>query len=361
MVLNLIVFAWIIFWYSHSRDTFDKPIKFFLLVLCILPTVLMLYGRELSGWGKDFNLYTEGAFYECVNNSNPIMLWQTSGLELGYCVFNWIITRFTDNIRVFTGLHQLLFIGCVIFAANSVKDKHSSIIYLFYFLFIYFSFSCTAYRQVMAVSTIIVGFVFYQERKWIPAFLCLLLAQSFHNSSIIVCIVPLLFYFIDRYEEKVYWLYFGVLAFIGVFYFFFTTSIGDIIVSISDKYEGYLNQDEEVKGIHYTDLVLYIYMYASTYFSDTLEKKRIHIVRLLLLLMLGFVFLGSLFETGNRVATNFAGIMLLCYLSLFDESYYKKIIFCILQLLVVSIFIYGVNRSGLNNTVPYISSFWGIE
>lgn len=108
--------------------------------------------------------------------------------EIGYLVYNKIVSCFSDNPQFFLAITALVCVGSV----SYVIYKYSSNIFLSFLVYVslgLFIFSFSGLRQAMAISISLIGMRFIVNRKKWHYLMAVLLAMSFHTSSIVLFFV----------------------------------------------------------------------------------------------------------------------------------------------------------------------------
>lgn len=83
----------------------------------------------------------------------------TNGVEYGYSVFNYLVSRFTNSINVFFFLLNLLTILFIILGLNVLGDKVNFELSIIIYYLLFWSGSLNVMRQSLAAS--IVFFCFF--------------------------------------------------------------------------------------------------------------------------------------------------------------------------------------------------------
>ena len=185
-----------------------NKINLFLCSAFIILIPAILAGLRDYSVGTDIKLHYQGIFNNALqfNRFSDFYKYMISKykdwLNIGYLIFTYIISRFTDN------LHWLLFFislfnGSFIYAALYKSRKRNSIFLgeLVYLTIIY-NESFNAVRQVMALSICLYALAFLFERKYVKYCLLMVLAYTFHTSSLIALSFPIIMFFINDNKAK---------------------------------------------------------------------------------------------------------------------------------------------------------------
>ncbi|MCI8428335.1 MAG: EpsG family protein [Lachnospira sp.] len=170
-----------------SEKTQSKLLKRILIILALLIPSILAGLRDYS-IGNDVLLYGNKWFERsCMYNSlfDFLEKAQEYSVDLGYATVNWCVSRFTDNPHFFYFVYELLQLSLLYFALKPFKDKISlPYAYLIYF-FCYYNDSLNILRQIMAIIFVLFAYKYVVSRKLIKFILVILLAFSFHSSSIV--------------------------------------------------------------------------------------------------------------------------------------------------------------------------------
>ena len=182
-----------VFCYLGYNNKFKKSVIFLAVVMLLLALVVgisdMLGGYDRYIYSELFDMLAEDYRNEHVNlRSSPIFLQYPK--ELGYTYLNLAISTIIQNRYIF-----ILIVTFIIYTLLFVSFKEYFENYpfgLILFLGLWFFFSFTYLRQVLAASVGFLSVRYVIQRKSIKFFLLVALAFSFHNSAIIL--LPLYFF-----------------------------------------------------------------------------------------------------------------------------------------------------------------------
>jgi hypothetical protein len=186
-----------------------------------------LFDGLADSWSKDINIENQQIF-------------KLFGSEIGYIYSNVLISFITSNRYIFVLLYTLV-AYCLFFRAISTQTNN----YLFatlIFLGLYFFYTFTYLRQVMAVAILWNSTKYIVDRKLIKFLLCVALAASFHNSA-------LLFF-------PVYWLCnrrYSITLILIVLACCFALGFADIPSAIFDMY-GDVSDNQDRASIYMDDV-----------------------------------------------------------------------------------------------------------
>lgn len=270
-------------------------------------------------------------------------------------------------------------LGFIIFSTISllcyryVIKKYSSsqtLSWYFYFTFppLFFQ-DCSTLRQAGAMGLFFVAFSFIQNRKYFVSFCLILLAISFHYSSVIGLLILLTSLF-KKFSRKLNATLFILSFFVGKI----LERLVSILVIGSDnlfanKLEWYINAD--FSGNSTFQYVLYMFNLLNLLYWKELNKMDPYAKLYITLINIGFI-LYNVFQFETQTATRFMAFFVLfgtllipAYRDLLSMSLKRPIshaflcsIMFLLQMILVSLYINAYNSRILDNPayIPY--QFW---
>ena len=358
MFFYFFIFVILLFQYNFYRNTNNK----ILFISCFIFPVLLAYCRDLQDFGKDINLYAIPTFLQASEFSDFIPFWIWNGNEIGYCALNWIVSRFTDDVRIYLGIHQIVVFLFIMLTAENIKSRKDALFFLAFYLLCFFNLSIVMFRQILSISVIMFITARYLSGHKKSFWIGFVFAQLFHNASIIAGIIPVLIWAVEKYHNHFKKICFLIIAFIVSLYVGFKTVFFQLALSVSDKYDNYFSQDD--MKTHKVDLVVWIGLFLCTLLSGARtenEKNGRNIVRAFTILYIGILMLGSLFETANRLSYNIMAPIILIFPQLFTTAVQRKRAYTIIFVLLISAYVFNSITEGIALTVPYKSRLLGIN
>ncbi len=134
--------------------------------------------------------------------------------EIGYFYLNRFIKLFSDNPQVFVGSVSVITNLGPFFVIYKKAEKPEMSIIL-YFLHNFYFMTFNTIRQSIAVSLILISYIFFDDAKYIRTLLFIVSAMFFHNSAVIF-FIAFIGYFVFKYIKKKRNI---MLLFLGVSYF----------------------------------------------------------------------------------------------------------------------------------------------
>lgn len=171
--------------------TKDKVKKNTYLIICGLCIILVMGLRSRFSGTGDTDVYY--SFFESVRNNAQTLSEQISKAidgksllfsEVGFTIYVWLLAQ------VFTSGQWLLIISAIIMTVCTLRfiSKYSEDIVLSTIMFLtlgLFTFNMNGLRQCLAMSICLFAYDFIKQKKFIPFVLIILLAMSFHKSTLI--------------------------------------------------------------------------------------------------------------------------------------------------------------------------------
>lgn len=302
----------------------SKYVGMFVMIMAImLPTILA--GCRDTSVGTDTGAYIY--YFDVIKEKTSILdAWTDPyilrvGLEKGYILLNFIVSRFVSNGHWMLGVLAFLTNLFILIGARNYKDRYPTwmIMIIYYMVFACVTFNIA--RQGLANAIVFAGAALLDRKKYFRFILVTLLAFSIHNTALIAGILLLL---IKIYLERNRSLLRVLLLLIAVtFGMIFYQVPMNMLLSIFPSYSGYVAEyggTEATISILGLLLKVPIVVVATIYFRQADEVSSnyyIYYIFVLLDLMLSQfgAFLGPL----ARISYYFAYYKLL----LAPEIYYS--------------------------------------
>lgn len=325
--------------------------KFFILV-CV--ELIFLAGLRASTVGADTSVYLRALdYYRSLDKFSVLgaPLVYPFDFEIGYFLFT--------KIAAFLGLSNTVFLFLVaiaiyipLFAYLYRKSKMPYLSILIYFAF-FFAYSLGVFRQMIALSIVLISWRYVEARKPIKFLLCILAAVLFHTTALIV--LPL--YWLKKINIKyLYYLFFPA----ELICLLFGRPLVIAIMKIFPKYAGYLNGQYGVASQGSRMLILMTAIVVAT-IPIVMKKEQ----KILDPTLVGAVMIGTLlqamaysFSLLGRVVVYYAIYLIILIPDLIIAWFGKKtrkLVACAVGLFFI-VYFYLTLR-GDTNIVPY-RFFW---
>lgn len=300
--------------------------------------------------GTDYNYTYLPYFHYVYSTGNP------GRMEYGFYLLNYIVSRFTSNPTPVFLVCSIIFFYCCYSVILRYSPDIVLSIYLLTGMAYVFVFMNTM-RQMVAVSILLYGMKFIEDKQYILFISCVLLAGSFHSSSYIFLTV----YLIVRIPYNFY-----VLMLAPMIGFVLKPVIVDIlqrIISVS-HYSNYVGSVFENKEVGFIVIALNLVIYYFSLLVPQIGNQNISniykiFVRFQLIAFIFSIISGSI-VLSQRIRWIFGlqGFVLLpMALSMIDDKRFRTIsIIFIIILYAIYIWI-TVGQRNANGVVPYDSVF----
>lgn len=232
---------------QHQKRYFDS--KNYLTLCCI--ELILLAGFRGYTVGADTATYLMAIdYYDKLSALELVVaeLVYPFDFEAGY----FLLTKL--SVLLGLGKTGFLFVVALIvyIPIFALIKKHSSMPYvsiLCYFAFGFFSYSLGIFRQMIAISILLLGWKYIEERRLVKYLLIVALAMTFHTTAF----VAILLYFIYdiKWERIVMWL-----IPIEVVLMLLGSQIIALLLRVFPQYAGYIGGKYDVQGGSYLMLIL---------------------------------------------------------------------------------------------------------
>lgn len=178
----LIILSLVLFVSSSEYNKYKKLVVFwvfFIALVCGLGDMLGGYDRYIYGEIFDGTADDRARGINLLNTSAFIY----ADKEKGYALYNYLLTFVTSNRYIFVLITTLL-MYVTLFRHITRYSKYP--ILAFFLLFcIYYFFTFTYFRQIMALCIAWFAIPYAVQRRPIPFFTIIILAATFHNSALL--------------------------------------------------------------------------------------------------------------------------------------------------------------------------------
>ncbi len=171
----------------------------------------MLGGYDRYIYGACFDQIAD-AMRDGKNIFTTTALFRLYGKEFGYCFLNIGVGYLSSNRYIFILVVTLIIYICLFFSFKRHTNNYAFAIILFLGLWFFFSF--TYLRQILAASIAGLSIKYVIERDLKKFLLVAFVAMSFHSSAIMV--LPLYFIPIRTFKKKTILIVMGILLLLGL-------------------------------------------------------------------------------------------------------------------------------------------------
>ena len=176
-------------WRYKKSIKFDDKAKRTFLLWCGLALFLIIALRHREVGSKDSNNYYENWELLSTFSFNELKLFsKESNFEGGYLLFAWFFSHlFPEGQVVFIISAMIFTISVCRFIYINSKDPELS--FVMYICLGLYTFMAQGLRQSLAMSICLFAIELAKKRKFVPFLLLVLLATTFHSSSIVFLLV----------------------------------------------------------------------------------------------------------------------------------------------------------------------------
>lgn len=329
-----------------------------------------LAGLRASSVGVDVSTYVISSFNKVSTYNSILEVIKNHTLEIGYELFEYIISRFFNNVHWLHFFTQLIIISGVYSFSKLFKDTSNWILVIFAFLCIYYNQSYNTVRQWLAISIYLFSIKYLLEEKFVKCYLICILSYSFHSSAIIIFIIPLIYKYIKTKNFKFKYLIIMSIGVIISFIFLDKISLWLIKIGVlSTKYEHYFFNLEGDSSIIMQILSRIPVLLGTLIFYKQLVKNNQINVLMFLFLIIDLVIGGigsSKFGYIGRCSLYFGVWQCAIISQLYNviiktvEKKYKFLILAIFIFILILYWYYCYIHRGFSGTYPYISDIFSI-
>ena len=338
----------------------NKKIFVLLSIICIIiPSILA--GLRQSGIGTDTRYYIDFIFNKVSEVQNIKQLFfviTTYSIEFGYIIFNFIISRFTDNLNIMYFFLQLVIMSISYYSFVKYSKQNFNIIYLIFNL-LYFNRTLNICRQSIAIAFILMSYKYINQKKLYKFIIIVLIASFFHKTALVFLPAYFILNFIK--EKNCDFRKICIITSLLLILVFFKNIIPIFITSfnIGEKYYKYLS-GENINISTFIILVKFIQICIFLAFYKQLVKvnannKDFIFLTILDLIMYLFGFYGFYLQRMSFYFEIFNVFVISDLVTCVKTKNEQLIItFAIILLSIMySYYIYGI--LGWGETAPYLS------
>ena len=299
MWLYLIIFLIPTIWYYASLNSSQHN-----NVLCL--SVFMCMLALFVGFSDMFGGYDRYIYGEVFDNIADITT--TKGVysesiyynfyssEIGYTFLNVLISFFTENRYIFILIVTLIIYTCLFISLRKYTENYPLAVVLFMGLWFFFTF--TYLRQVLAATIVWLSIQYIIERKFWKFLVVFLIGFSIHNSAIIF--FPLYFIPLRKFSPKLI---------VGVMLFLLLLGLSPLPNSLFEVYESSsivdrhaeYNASGDLRIPYILEAFFFLYLILKSYKYIPADKS--HVVLLnMALIFCGILLLFVRSENGGRLS-----------------------------------------------------------
>lgn len=229
--------------YVYNEKRIKKGDVILIMVGLLIPSILAAF-RDFSV-GSDVNYYVVPFFNRAINSSSiSSYIVSTGSNDIGYLLLNYVITRFTSDIKWLFFITELIIVTFIFCGTWKYRGDFSPVMSMLYFYLLFYNMTLSTVRQCIALSIVFFGLSTYISSQFsrkglIIASLCILLAYTFHSTAIFAILLLMLSYLLSKKNVNSY--LFALMAVFGsvivrLFVYEFIALIGRLASLFSSKY-----------------------------------------------------------------------------------------------------------------------------
>ena len=298
MWLYLLIFFIPVFFFLSTNPGRNQHSSFLFLFLLSLSLFVgfsdMFGGYDRYIYGEIFDniadittmkgVYSESIYYNFYSS------------EFGYTFLNVLISFFTENRYIFILIVTLIIYTCLFISLRKYTENYPLAVVLFMGLWFFFTF--TYLRQVLAATIVWLSIQYVVERKFWKFLVVFLIGFSMHNSAIIF--FPLYFIPLKKFSPKLI---------VGVMIFLLLLGLSPLPNSFFEVYESSsiverhaeYNASGDLRIAYILEAFFFLYLILKSYKYIPADKS--HVVLLnMALIFCGILLLFVRSENGGRLS-----------------------------------------------------------
>lgn len=291
-ILLFIVFA--LSFFSMDKNNY-KAITFLLLVI-FLGSTFLLSAFRAETVGNDTIRYV-GFFRSFFYVENPWDIISNTRFEPGYSLFNYIISRFSQNYTSLLFVSALINLACTwYFYKSNCNNKYSWCLLWFVSGLCYWSWS--AIRASLAISFIYIFVDDVLKNKKGRSLFWLFLACMFHYSALVCSIILLL-------QSKILNRILDNKIILALLFVIMAVFMSQIMSHVPEAYSHYYFDSEYGEGpVRIASIVDFIFnflFYILAAWKTPITWNKQKKFQILFFMLVGISFLGLIFNPFNRI------------------------------------------------------------
>lgn len=361
MLIYFVVFIISFFFASlanKQRRDFFKIVCFVLAI--VFPSLLAGYRDETVG--HDILAYAVPCFDALLDVGTLRELsafMAVSGLEPLYIMFNYIVTRLTDDIFWAFFMQQVIVLSLILFTCIRMNKVINAPVVYFLYLLLFFCDSMSANRQVFAVAVIFFSFYYLLNDDVKRFAVCVIIATLLHNSAIFTVVLYFMYKYARRIPGSLGGMRLAVVIMGGVLFYLLFPAIINFLISnglINSKYERYMNAEY---SFHKINLLVMACLYVVTVQYGA-RRDYVNVLKLFIIATIFILLCGQYNDVATRMSIYFT-LFVFVYMSRLSlvSRNGKTLMGCLILLMLVQ-FCYLAMTTGFSEAIPYTSKRLGI-
>ena len=353
-------FSVIVVSYLFVVLSFRRNNKIFSLLLSCVAILIpsLLAGYRDDTVGMDLMYYAVPCFNSMQNIqsvSQLLVYISFSDLELLYIIYNFIITRFTDDFFWPLFVQQVMVLSLVLFTCYRFRNTlNAPSLYLLFMLLCYCQ-SMSLNRQIFAIGILFFSFYYVVNRKLVKFLICIAIAALFHSSGIIGLPIYFIYSYVCKLKKTEGNKFLLISCVLGVLFFYTFPMVITNLINWGLLNPKYMRYTDSSFDTHKIDMLIVALLWGVTLFNHKYVKY-INVIRTFIVIVF-FMYLCGVY---NDVATR-AGMYYLLFAFMLVGMFVKGSTSTskIMSMFVVSLFIiqffYLAITTDIAEALPYTS------
>jgi len=345
---------------AQKNENNKKKLIINSIIAIMIPSIVA--GLRDFNIGVDVLVYGKNIFYSAVNSKSLLSFLNTCDADLLYEVFNYIISRITNDLNMFLFFMELFNIVLIYITLYRNRNKNKIWIGLLIFFCFFYNRTFNLLRQSMALSVIFFGTYYLDNKKNLKFIISVIIASLFHSTAII-CLIMIPIKLISEMESKKRIVYSLCIIILFLFSILNYDNILAVLINtnlISSKMTYYISNKQFEFYIIETFikiLLLFVWIIFLRQKDDKRDKYHLLIVVISILLfqLRGFA------DYADRIGFYFEYMYFIIYSKNVKINKKNKMISKLLIIIISVVYwIYKYIIMNSCNTFPYTSSILGI-
>lgn len=167
-----------------------------ILALCILATL------RSDAVGTDVEIYAKPTFKSISQGSSLFLTGAAVQVDFGYAFLAYVSAKLFNSFRVFLFLTEFCILAPIAACAMKNQKNASAALTMILYMLMYYLMGFNIMRQSIAVSFLMLGYFYWQEKKKFKTLLNVIISFLFHGSVVIMLVMLVVILRISRMPSK---------------------------------------------------------------------------------------------------------------------------------------------------------------
>ncbi len=248
--------------------------------------------------GPDWNVYVEHFQYQASEffKTNP-------GYGLMFLISNYL----GFGIVLLNLISAVIFISGLLFFCKNLKNSYLGLVSAYPYLIVVVSMGFIT--QACSIGLEMIALVFYERRKYILYYLLIGIASLFHNSALLLILIPLMDN-LTRFKNKKSLAL--IIFFFGVFIFFYLNYFQNLFLEYEYFFTAGYNASGAIFKIVLTSIFAIIFVAKQKMFGFNKQQTNLgYSLSLNIFLILGYTFLTASTAATYRISLYFLPLVIM--------------------------------------------------